>query len=201
MMPKKRQQKPDSDSDDESEVVVVAHRPTETSPFELLEKIEGFQERRDNERKRVAEDFNVYVAEQEEAISNHYASKAENRSAEVKALLSHLHEALEQRASIERSIKAILSQTSEDTEDLVVLLEAVQTGRRQKLEAARGSLASLVPKHTAVAAALTPPSDTKQRTLEVPGIPLNDRRTHNDNNVKENKCLKETSGKDDRFSW
>ncbi|KAI0966800.1 hypothetical protein F4678DRAFT_448198 [Xylaria arbuscula] len=203
MPPKRRQQKPDSDSDYESDVV-VAHRPTETTPFELLEKIEAFKERRDNQRKNIADDFDVYFNEQQEAISKYYASKAENRSAQVKALLSRLHEALGQRASIERSIQALLSQTSEDTEDLVVLLEAVQTGRRQKLEAACGSLASIVPKGTAIAAALTPPSDTNKRTLNVPDITLNDGRTHNVNDVKENKRLKEASGKDDPFggfSW
>ncbi|KAI1356755.1 hypothetical protein F5Y01DRAFT_309298 [Xylaria sp. FL0043] len=172
MPPKRKQRGDDTAFDSESEIVVV-----HDDPALLLQKVEKFKRERDEGRKKITASFNKYLEEKKEEIVNRYTSKAQKRSTEAKALLSSFARALEQRASIERSIAKLVAQSQEDTEDLVIVLEAVQVGRRRKLEESRGSFASLVPKSTTSAPTMTPPSSVlDKRAFEVLGEALGNGR-------------------------
>ncbi|KAI0427380.1 hypothetical protein F5Y09DRAFT_316288 [Xylaria sp. FL1042] len=171
-MPPKRKQREDNTALDSEPEIVVVHDP----PAQLLRKVEKFKHERDEDRDKIITTFNEYITEKKEEIAIHYASKIQKRSTEAKALLTRFAKALEQRASIERSIEELLSQSCEDTEDLVVILEAIQVGRHRKLDEIRGSFASLVPKLTASTPTMTPCSILDKRAFEVLGEALGNRR-------------------------
>ncbi|KAI3343218.1 hypothetical protein F4824DRAFT_495003 [Ustulina deusta] len=161
MPPKRKQRQDDIVSGSEPEIVMERGLDVAASA-KLLEKIEIFKAQRDEDRKDIAAGFDEHVAKTKEAIANHYASQAGKR-----ALLTRYAKALEQRASIERSIEELLSKSREDTEDLLVVLEAAQIGRHRKVSNANGSFAFLVPKGTTSALTMTPSSTMDKRTFDM----------------------------------
>ncbi|KAI0910768.1 hypothetical protein F4823DRAFT_588783 [Ustulina deusta] len=166
MPPKRKQRQDDIVSGSEPEIVMERGLDVAASA-KLLEKIEIFKAQRDEDRKDIAAGFDEHVAKTKEAIANHYASQAGKRSTEARALLTRYAKALEQRASIERSIEELLSKSREDTEDLLVVLEAAQIGRHRKVSNANGSFAFLVPKGTTSALTMTPSSTMDKRTFDM----------------------------------
>ncbi|KAI0447325.1 hypothetical protein F4803DRAFT_499163 [Xylaria telfairii] len=101
--------------------------------------------RRKGVRNNIATGFNTYATEKENEIGDHYASEARKKSAELKDLLTRYAQALEKRASIEKSIEDIVSSTREDLNELNVILTAAYSGRQQQSHTAAGSVRSIVP--------------------------------------------------------
>ncbi|KAI0523785.1 hypothetical protein F5B22DRAFT_659524 [Xylaria bambusicola] len=172
-MPPKRKQKEVEDISD-SEPYTEAEPEIEIGredTVKLIQRIETLANKRNTRRKAIKAEFDKYIDEMKEAIEKHHASKAEKRSNEIKALLTRRAQALEKRAAIERDIAKLIQETRENTEDLMVVLEAAYEGGCQKANDATGSFASLVTTKTAapVPAPITPPSPMKTRLYDILG--------------------------------
>ncbi|KAK5630003.1 hypothetical protein RRF57_005718 [Xylaria bambusicola] len=175
-----------SDSEPYTEAEPETEKERENT-VKLIQKIETLANKRNARRKAIKAEFDKYVDEMKEAIEKHHASKAEKRSNEIKALLTRRAQALEKRAAIERDIAKLLLDTRENTEDLMIVLEAVHVGGCQKFNDAKGSFANLVTKSVAPAPA-TPPSAMKKRLYDILGeakIEKGEKDVHGDNLVKD----------------
>ncbi|KAF2963540.1 hypothetical protein GQX73_g10032 [Xylaria multiplex] len=155
-MPPKRKPRNDMASDTEESDVVELRRPATSTLPGVMKNIEKLKAKRDRGRKDVAAKFDAYVAEKKNAIAEHYASEAEKRVAEATALLTRYAEVVARRASIERSIEKLVSDSANDAEDLKVILQAVYDGRSGQWRKAAGSFASITPKGAASASTMNP---------------------------------------------
>ncbi|KAI0450606.1 hypothetical protein F5B21DRAFT_490278 [Xylaria acuta] len=108
----------------------------------MQEKIKA---KRNDGFRGIAAKFDAYTSKKEKEIEDHYASEAKKKSAELKDLLTRYALALEQRASIEKSIEEIVLDTRKDINELSVLLKTAYSGRQQKSHAAAGSFSSIAP--------------------------------------------------------
>ncbi|KAJ8124080.1 hypothetical protein ONZ43_g116 [Nemania bipapillata] len=99
--------------------------------------------RRDGGRKKINAGYDAYISAKKKEIGEQYAAETKKRSTEAKALLTRYVEALEQRASIEKSIEELVVKAREDLEDLAIILEATYSGRQQQCAAAVGSFDSI----------------------------------------------------------
>ncbi|KAI0486336.1 hypothetical protein F4859DRAFT_365600 [Xylaria cf. heliscus] len=144
-MPPKRKDQVTIVSDSESDTVSL-RRPKKTALLPaIMRNIEMLKSKREGSRKDIAAKFNAYAAEKEKEIRNYYASEAKKRSAELKGLLTRYTQALEQRASIEKSIEDIVLDSAHELEALNIFLKAAYTGRQQQSHAAAGLFSSIAP--------------------------------------------------------
>ncbi|TGJ79391.1 hypothetical protein E0Z10_g9381 [Xylaria hypoxylon] len=173
-MPPKRKRRDDVASDSEESDIVSLCRPTATA----LLPAETLKTKRDRGRKDIAANFDAYAAGKKKAIANHYASEAENRSTEAKALLTLYAEVIARRASIERSIKKLVSNSKSDRDELTILLKAVYTGRRGQLDTATGSIAPIKPKGAVSTPTMNPRHVVdKHSVFDMKGDPQPNERT------------------------
>ncbi|KAI1192303.1 hypothetical protein F5X97DRAFT_341172 [Nemania serpens] len=144
-MPPKRKQSDDILSGSESDIVLVSpRRPAATTLLpEVMQNIERLKTKRGNGRKKIAAGFKAYIDGMKNEIEDHYTTEDKKRSTEVKTLLTRYAEALEKRASIEKSIEEIVLNSREDLRELTIVLEAAYSGRQQQSTAAAGSFASI----------------------------------------------------------
>ncbi|KAI3323367.1 hypothetical protein HD806DRAFT_496390 [Xylariaceae sp. AK1471] len=112
---------------------------------EAMQNIEKLKAKRDRDRREISKSFDAHIAGEKKGIENHYASKAKQKSAEAKDLLARYAEALEQRASIEKSIEEVVLNAREDLKELTIMLEAAYSGRYEQTRAAVGLFASVAP--------------------------------------------------------
>ncbi|KAI1756593.1 hypothetical protein F4782DRAFT_273237 [Xylaria castorea] len=144
-MPSKRKHQVTISSDSESDIVSL-RRPKETTVLPaIMRNIEMLKAKRDDSRKDITAKFNTYTSRKKKEIEDYHASKARKKSAERKDLLTRYIQALEQRASIEKSIEDIVLQTRDYLNELNLVLNAAYSGRQQKLHAATGSFSSIAP--------------------------------------------------------
>ncbi|KAI1131734.1 hypothetical protein F5Y10DRAFT_232958 [Nemania abortiva] len=144
-MPPKRKPQDDISSGSESDPVVL-QRPTVTEILpKVMQNIEMLTAKRDRGRKKISAGFDTYIAGRKKEIEERYTSEARKRSTEAKTLLTRYVEALEERASIEKSIEEMALDAREDLQELMIILEAAYSGRQQQCKAAAGSFASLEP--------------------------------------------------------
>ncbi|KAI0873475.1 hypothetical protein GGS24DRAFT_463596 [Hypoxylon argillaceum] len=144
-MPPKRKSQDEISSGSESEVVIIQRPSAAVLLPEVMRNIEMLKSRREGSRKKINAGFNAYIAAMKKEIGEHYAAQATKRSAEAKSLLTHYVEALEQRASIEKSIEELVMDARQDLKELAIVLEAAYSGRQEQCNAAAGSFASIEP--------------------------------------------------------
>ncbi|KAI8954814.1 hypothetical protein F4801DRAFT_531705 [Xylaria longipes] len=144
-MPPKRKHQVTVSSDSESDMVSL-RRPKETAILPtIMRNIEMLKVKREDNRKGITAKFDAYISKKKKEIEDHYASEAKKKSAELKDLLTRYAHALEQRASIEKSIEDIVLNTRQGLNELSVVLEAAYSGRQQQTHAAAGSFSSIAP--------------------------------------------------------
>ncbi|GAW20693.1 hypothetical protein ANO14919_102020 [Xylariales sp. No.14919] len=205
MPPKRKSRANDVVASDSEPDTVALRRPTGTALLPaVMNNIEMLKTKRDRDRKDIAAKFDAYVAERKKAIADHYAAEAEKRSTEAKALLIRYAEVLERRASIEDSIEKLVEGSANDIDELCMLLEAVCTGRREQLDTATGSFASITPKEatktptTGLAARwrnIFSQGDTRANEGEEKG------QACNDDGAKHKKGEREGDNAIDRIFW
>ncbi|KAI1176843.1 hypothetical protein F4777DRAFT_235341 [Nemania sp. FL0916] len=171
-MPPKRKPKQDSVSNSDESDVVSPPRPTATTVLpEVMRNIELLKMKRDRDRKKIAAGFDAYITGLKNEIADRYDSEAKKRETGTKALLKRYVEALEKRASIEKSIESIVLDSGEDLKGLAIILEAAYSGRQKQFAAAKGSFASIEPAQTTSVGASAHLGATTQSSSVAQGDP------------------------------